>query len=101
VIANSLGKRRTIEPERIRLRPEGRALLASLAGLTVQGLGLAMLPVYVGRNTPGLVPVEQFTGGPTTGLWVATHRDFRQQNHIETLLDFFTTAFRSDAQHLI
>lgn len=73
----------------------------TLAGLTVQGLGLAMLPVYVGRNTPGLVPVEQFTGGPTTGLWVATHRDFRQQNHIETLLDFFTTAFRSDAQHLI
>lgn len=52
-------------------------------------------------NPPGLVPEEQFNGGLMTGLRIATHREFRQQNHIETLLEFFTMAFRSDAQHLI
>ncbi|MCV0426637.1 MAG: LysR family transcriptional regulator [Roseibium sp.] len=69
----------------------------TLAGLAAQGLGLAMLPGFVGRNTHNLVPADEFPGGPTTGVWVATHSEFRRQNDIETLLSFFAAALARDA----
>lgn len=72
----------------------------ALAGLAAQGLGLTLLPAFVGRMTPGLVPVDRFAGAPKTAIWVATHRDFRQQNHIETLLAFFAQALEADADRL-
>lgn len=65
----------------------------ALAGLASKGLGLAMLPAFVGENSPQLLPVDGFPEGPKTGLWVATHREFRNQADIETLLGFFADAF--------
>ncbi|MES0808433.1 LysR family transcriptional regulator [Roseibium sp. SCPC15] len=68
----------------------------TLANMAAQGLGLAMLPVFVGQNTQHLVPFDHFPTEPETGVWVATHREFREQTNIEVLMDFFTEALRSD-----
>jgi len=68
----------------------------ALAALAAKELGLAMLPVFVGQNTKGLVPLTEFPDCPETGLWVATHKEFRKQSEIEALLDFFFNAFRND-----
>ncbi|CTQ51566.1 HTH-type transcriptional activator AmpR [Roseibium album] len=73
----------------------------ALASLAERGFGLAMLPVFVGRNNKRLLPAERFAGGPGNDIWVATHRDFRRQKNIEALLEFFTDAVRSDADRLI
>lgn len=73
----------------------------TLAGLASQGLGLALLPVFVGQNTNHLVRVKDVPEEPKTEIWVATHKDFRQQNNIEALLDFFTDAFRSGADEVV
>jgi DNA-binding transcriptional LysR family regulator len=73
----------------------------ALASLAERGFGLAMLPVFVGRNNKRLLPAERFAGGPGNDIWVATHRDFRRQKNIEALLEFFSDAVRSDADRLI
>lgn len=68
----------------------------TLANLAAEGMGLALLPEFVGCKTSGLVPVEAFSSGPETGIWVATHKDFRQQPDIEALLRFLAEALASD-----
>lgn len=69
-----------------------------LAALAERGLGLAMLPVFVGQKSGQLVSFGDRAGLPSTGLWVATHKDFRQQRDIETLLEFFAGALRRDTR---
>lgn len=73
----------------------------ALASLASHGFGLAMLPVFVGRQSPNLMQASQFAGGPVNEIWVATHRDFQGQKNIEALLEFFTDAIRADAEHLV
>lgn len=68
----------------------------TLAALANRGLGLAMLPGFVGRNSEHLRSCLEIGSGPEIDLWVATHRDFRQQPSIETLLKFFADALRHD-----
>lgn len=68
----------------------------TLAALAAQGLGLAMLPSFIGRNTPPLVQVPNCPAGPEVALWAATHKDFRHQADIRVLLDFFADAIRQD-----
>ncbi|MEL7527501.1 MAG: LysR family transcriptional regulator [Pseudomonadota bacterium] len=67
-----------------------------LAALAERGLGLAMLPAFVGERSGRLAAFGDIAGRPATGLWVATHKDFRQQRDIEALLAFFADALRRD-----
>lgn len=69
----------------------------TLASLAERGLGLAMLPAFVGRNSGLLERAPHFPSGPSIGLWVAAHPDIRCQNHIAALVEFFIEAIRSDA----
>ena len=69
----------------------------TLANLAAEGLGLALLPEFVGRRTAGLVAVPDLPAGPETGIWVATHKDFRQQADIEVLLTFLKDALGLDS----
>ncbi|WP_434055178.1 MAG: LysR family transcriptional regulator [Roseibium sp.] len=69
-----------------------------LAALAERGLGLAMLPAFVGEKSGQLEPLGSVAGLPFTGLWVATHKDFRQQRDIEALLEFFAAAMRRDTR---
>jgi DNA-binding transcriptional LysR family regulator len=69
-----------------------------LASLAAQGLGLAMLPAFVGQKTDQLVPFGGLTRLPETAIWVATHKDFRKQHNIEILMDFFANTLRADTR---
>lgn len=69
-----------------------------LAACAAAGMGLAMLPVFVGRNWPGLFPAPQFTEIPTIPFWVATHRDLRRMEPINALIEFFADALRDDSE---
>lgn len=72
----------------------------TLASLAERGLGLAMLPAFVGRKSSILERAPHFPVGPNIGLWVAAHRDLRFQNQIAALVEFFTEAIRSDSEIL-
>lgn len=68
----------------------------TLASLAAQGLGLALLPGFIGHSYDRLTRAEQFPRGPTTGIWVATHAEYRDQEHIRPLIDFFVDAVSAD-----
>lgn len=72
----------------------------TLSKLAAEGLGLAMMPNFIGHSNDQLEQARQFPGGPTTGIWVATHSEFSDQDHIKPILDFFTEAIRSDHEVL-
>lgn len=69
-----------------------------LAACAALGQGLVMLPVFVGRNWPGLFPAPQFLEMPTIPFWVATHRDLRRMEPINALIEFFADALRHDPE---
>ncbi|MEP3428832.1 MAG: LysR family transcriptional regulator [Roseibium sp.] len=70
----------------------------ALASMATCGLGVTMVPGFIGRMTDGLVEAENMPQGPETDVWVATHEDFRRQSNIETLLSFFAEAIKADDQ---
>lgn len=70
----------------------------ALASMAACGLGVTMIPGFIGRKTDGLVEADNMPQGPQTDVWVATHEDFRRQSNIETLLSFFAEAISADDQ---
>lgn len=70
----------------------------TLANMAAIGLGVTMIPDFIGRQTDKLIKAEDMPPFPETGIWVATHKDFRRQSNIETLLSFFADAIRADDQ---
>ncbi|MGY3441273.1 LysR family transcriptional regulator [Bradyrhizobium sp. USDA 4473] len=61
------------------------------------GLGLALLPCYLGDPTPGLRRhVRKATNEPRSALWLLTHDDLRRTARIRATLDFLAKAFGSD-----
>jgi DNA-binding transcriptional LysR family regulator len=61
------------------------------------GLGLALLPCYVGDLAPGLRRVTQRSfAEPRSALWLLTHDDLKRTARIRATLDFLTKAFASE-----
>lgn len=69
----------------------------TIARIAAAGGGLAMMPAFVGRSEPGLVPVPQFPDRELTDVWVAAHPDLLPIPHVSQLISFFAEAIRSDA----
>jgi DNA-binding transcriptional LysR family regulator len=59
-----------------------------LAAATAAGVGLALLPCFVGAATPGLVRVAKPIAELDTGLWLLTHADLRNAARVRAFLDF-------------
>jgi DNA-binding transcriptional LysR family regulator len=57
------------------------------------GLGLAVLPCYLGDVSPGLACVHPPVKGMETALWILTHEDLRQTARIRAFTEFAATAF--------
>lgn len=68
----------------------------ALANMAARGLGLTLIPEFIGSQVEGLAAVQDLPPLPETSLWVATHTDFRNQSNIETLLSFFSNAIKTD-----
>jgi len=71
--------------------------LPALRDAALAGLGLALLPCYLGDPTPGLHRITQKTmTEPRSSLWLLTHDDLRRTARIRTTLDFLAKAFASE-----
>ncbi|AYG62253.1 LysR family transcriptional regulator [Rhizobium jaguaris] len=71
--------------------------LPALRDATLAGLGLALLPCYLGDPTPGLRRLApKALTEPRSTLWLLTHNDLRRTARIRATLDFLAKAFASD-----
>jgi DNA-binding transcriptional LysR family regulator len=56
------------------------------------GLGLAMLPCFLGDGEPGLVRVPGAAPIPDRSLWLLLHDDLRKAARVRAFVDFMATA---------
>jgi DNA-binding transcriptional LysR family regulator len=71
--------------------------LPALRDIAVAGLGLALLPCYLGDIAPGLRRVLRKTlPQPRSALWLLTHNDLKRTARIRAVMDFFASALVAD-----
>jgi DNA-binding transcriptional LysR family regulator len=71
--------------------------LPALRDAALAGLGLALLPCYLGDPEPGLRRLTKKTmTQPRSALWLLTHEDLRRTARIRATLDFLAKAFTSE-----
>jgi DNA-binding transcriptional LysR family regulator len=71
--------------------------LPALRDAALAGLGLALLPCYVGDLASGLRRLAPKTpGDPRSALWLLTHDDLRRTARIRATVDFLAKAFASE-----
>jgi DNA-binding transcriptional LysR family regulator len=71
--------------------------LPALRDAALAGLGLALLPCYLGDPAPGLRRLTQKKmTEPRSALWLLTHDDLRRTARIRATLDFLAKAFTSE-----
>lgn len=57
-----------------------------------QGLGLSLLPCFLGDPEPGLLRVPGTAPLPGKSIWILYHRDLRRTARVRTLIDFLIPA---------
>ena len=82
-----------ISPSQIALR--GNTLLV-LREACKAGLGLAILPCYVGDTDPGLRRIGELITELHADIWLLTHEDLRQTARVRAFLDFMAQAIGRD-----
>ena len=60
------------------------------------GMGLSMLPCFMGDPEPGLRRMPPGTTIPDRDLWLLTHEDLRGTARVKRFLDFMADAIRSE-----
>lgn len=65
----------------------------ALRDLAAAGLGLAVLPCYLGELSPGLVRVGAPVKAMRSALWVLTHEDLRRTARVHAFIEFTAKAF--------
>jgi len=65
--------------------------LASLSVAAAAGLGVCLLPCYLGDTTPGLERVRPPLPGASTDLWLLTHADLRKTARVRALVEFLSS----------
>jgi DNA-binding transcriptional LysR family regulator len=71
--------------------------LPALRDAAEAGLGLAMLPCYLGDRVSGLRrATPQTPSSPRSTLWLLTHSDLRRTARVRATLDFLAAAFSSE-----
>lgn len=79
--------------DRVDLRADSFLTLARMAEA---GMGLAMLPAFVGRASPDLRPAAQFADLRETSIWVAAHADIAGAGRTRWLIDLLADALAED-----
>jgi DNA-binding transcriptional LysR family regulator len=83
-----------------RMLPNARIAFASnsrevQARLCAAGIGLAVLPVALGDQTPGLRRIELGESPPGRDVWLGYHRDLRRLARLRALIDCMIDALAS------
>lgn len=83
-----------IAVDRLTLRVD---TLPALRDAAVAGMGLALLPCYVGDRAAGLVRVAaRPLPEPRSALWLLTHDDLKRTARIRAVMDFLAAALASE-----
>jgi DNA-binding transcriptional LysR family regulator len=67
--------------------------LAFLPDLVRTGMGLALMPIFVGKAEPGLVRVSPPIAELTTKLWMIVHPDLRKRAAVRATMDVAVAMF--------
>ena len=73
--------------------------LPALRDAACVGIGLAVLPCYIGDTAPGLRRAKQ-KGLPDlhSALWLLTHQDLRRTARVRSVMDFLAVALASERE---
>jgi DNA-binding transcriptional LysR family regulator len=86
--------RQAVPAERVVCRVDA---LPALRDAARAGLGLALLPCYVGDVTPGLCRADPAVQAePRSALWLLTHDDLKRSPRIRAVMDFLAPALLSE-----
>jgi DNA-binding transcriptional LysR family regulator len=85
--------RDNVPPVRLACRVDA---LPALRDVALAGLGLVLLPCYVGDMASGLRRVRKTLPQPRSALWLLTHNDLRRTARIRAVMDFFANALAAD-----
>lgn len=69
---------------------------ATLCRAAEQGMGLCMLPNFIGDSSMGLVYAEHFPEVLTTGVWLACHKKLVGSQRINFLMGYFSRALHKE-----
>lgn len=72
-----------------------------LAGLAAEGLGRALLPVFLGDTWPGLRRMRILDEVPATPIWVASHVDLLQSGRLKRVRALLTEALAREEKLLM
>ena len=78
-----------IEAEQICLRCDS---FVGLRAAAEAGIGVAMLPRFLGEESVSLLRLEELDPGMKTGLWVLTHPDLVRSARVHAFVDHFSRA---------
>ena len=84
--------RRNFPSARVALRVDSPLSLVAAARA---GLGLTLLPCFMGEREPTLVRVDTAFAEPSWGLWVLSHPDLRSTARVKALRDFVVKTLRT------
>ena len=71
--------------------------LSALSSAVQAGLGLAIMPCYIGDHLPGVVPVLAAADGLPVDIWLVAHRSRKRDPNVRAFFDFFAAAMQRDA----
>ena len=81
-----------IDPSNVCLRCDSFVALRTAA---VAGVGVALLPRFLGEASADLIRVAEFNTGLNTGLWLLIHPDLARSARVHAFVDHFTVALGS------
>jgi DNA-binding transcriptional LysR family regulator len=66
-------------------------MVSVLATAIESGLGIGVLPSFIGECVKGLIRIPALRPTSSTGLWVLTHPDLKKAARVRAFLEFFGT----------
>ncbi|PWE29913.1 LysR family transcriptional regulator [Maritimibacter sp. 55A14] len=83
---------------RIRLRFDD---MPGIIAAAQAGLGVARMPVFIGRSMAGLVPVPILPPQPYADIWLLSHRDMKASAKVRAFKEVLLPFFRSHAADFV
>jgi DNA-binding transcriptional LysR family regulator len=68
--------------------------------MTEQGMGLSLLPCFVGEASQKLQRVNFEISSATVGLWIVTHKDVASSARVQAFTDFMLAELKSEHSRL-
>jgi DNA-binding transcriptional LysR family regulator len=69
--------------------------LENQAAAARTGLGLAVLPHFLGEGDPRLKRCDAMPEAPNRDVWLVVHRDIRQAPLVRAVMEFLTECIRA------